>query len=221
MITPRTDALEVGIGGSGLDSRGLSRAGKIMSRRALWLLAYLITASVAAVAQGKECEGVTFPEQVQADGGTLTLNGLGLRQATFLKVDVYVAGLYVTKTSTDANTILDSNTPKELILHFVRDVDGAELSDGWDEGFENNAGNELQALKQRIDAFKAMMVDVKTGQRLGLAHKPGTGVRVDIDGTEAGTIEGDDFGRALFSIWLGHNPPNDDLKAGLLGGECE
>ena len=191
-----------------------------MNRYSYILVVCLSMALGVGVAHGKECEGVSFSEQVQSEGGTLMLNGLGLRQATFLNINVYVAALYLTQTSTDAVAILESNTPKELILHFVRDVDGAELSDGWDEGFENNAENQLPALKQRIDAFKGLMVDVKTGQRLGLVHKPGTGVRVDVDGTVKGTIEGDDFARALFSIWLGPHPPNADLKAGLLGGEC-
>jgi hypothetical protein len=36
---------------------------------------------------------------VQIDGGTLTRNGLGLRQATVLHVNVYVATLYVAKVS--------------------------------------------------------------------------------------------------------------------------
>ena len=191
-----------------------------MTSRLLCSLVYLLTALAVGAANGKECDGVTFSDQIQSDGATLMLNGLGLRQATFLKVDVYVAGLYVAKTSTDAGEILQSNTPKEIILHFVRDVDSSELSDGWDEGFKNNAGDKLVSLEQRIDAFKALMVDIKTGQRLRLAHVPGTGVRVEIDPTLKGTIEGDDFARALFSIWLGPNPPNDDLKAGLLGGAC-
>lgn len=191
-----------------------------MISRSLCPLVCLIAALVAGVAHGKECEGVTFSDQIQSKDGTLVLNGLGLRQATFLKVDVYVAGLYVAKTSTDAAAILASNTPKEMILHFVRDVDGSELSDGWDEGFKNNAADQLAALEQRIDAFKALMVDIKSGQQLRLVHEPGTGVRVEIDGTVKGMIKGDDFARALFSIWLGPNPPNDDLKAGLLGGAC-
>jgi len=49
----------------------------------------------------------------------LVLNGLGLRQATMMKVNVYVAALYVAQRSADANAILASNTPKDLIFQFV------------------------------------------------------------------------------------------------------
>src|SRR6476661_8428868 len=57
---------------------------------------------VCAVAQGRECSGVSFSEQLQSEAGPLVLNGLGMRQATVFKVDVYVGALYLTKPSTDA-----------------------------------------------------------------------------------------------------------------------
>jgi hypothetical protein len=191
-----------------------------MKRVSLWVLVSLATALGVGVAHGKECKGASFPEQMQSEGAALKLNGLGLRQATMLRVDVYVAALYVPETSRDADAILKSNAPKELILHFVRDVGSADLAKGWDEGFENNAKSELPALKERIAAFKGLMADMRKGQRLRFAYKPGAGVQVDVNGTVKGAIKGDDFARALFSIWLGSRPPNADLKTGLLGGQC-
>jgi len=191
-----------------------------MNRLLSGLLAALAVMLDAGAAQGKSCEGVAFPEQIQTDGATLTLNGLGLRKATFLKVKVYVGALYLPQASQDANAILKANAPKQLVLHFVRDVGGDDLSKGWDEGFENNAGEQLAALKPRIDAFKAMMTDVKKGDTLSMRHKPGAGVEVAVKGAAKGAIKGDDFARALFAIWLGQNPPNDELKTGLLGGAC-
>ena len=55
-----------------------------MKRSLLFVLVSVITVFVTGVAHSKECQGVNFPEQMQLDGGTLTLNGLGLRQATIL-----------------------------------------------------------------------------------------------------------------------------------------
>jgi hypothetical protein len=102
----------------------------------------------------------------------------------------------------------------------VRDVGRTDLGKAWDEGFESNAKSQLPALKERIEAFKGLMADMKTGQRLRFVYKSGAGVQVDVNGTIKGTVAGDDFARALFSIWLGSSPPNPGLKAGLLGGEC-
>jgi hypothetical protein len=186
----------------------------------LFVVVSVLTAFGIGVAHGKDCQGVNFPEQAQVDGSTLTLNGLGLRQATFLKVNVYVAALYVAKASSDPQVLLGSNTPKELILHFLHNVSDDELKKAWEEGFEHNAKAQLPALQQRIEMLKSWMVDMKSGQRLTFIHKPGAGLQVDVNGTVKGMIQGDDFATAFLSIWLGPHPPNADLKSGLLGGAC-
>jgi len=183
------------------------------------LVSAIMVLSVGAVS-GKECQGINIPEQAQVQASPLMLNGLGLRQATMLKVNVYVAALCVAQKSTDANAILASNTPKKLVLHFMRDVDGADLKKAWEEGFENNAKAQLPALKERIEKLKGWMADMKSGQQLAFTHKPGAGIEVDVNGAVQGTVEGDDFARAFLAIWLGAKPPNPGLKAGLLGGAC-
>jgi hypothetical protein len=180
----------------------------------------MILALGSASAQGRECRGVGFEDQVGVDGGALALNGLGLRLATIFKVKVYVAALYLAKTSTDPNAILEANTPSELILHFVRDVDAKDIRGAWSEGFEKNAGDQLPALQPRIGILNGWMADVKSGQRLIFIHKPGTGIEVNVNGAPKGIIKGDDFARAFLSIWLGAKPPNPEVKSGLLGGSC-
>ena len=187
-------------------------------RRNLLVLA-VIAALGAGVAQGKECKGVNFPDQAQVEGSALTLNGLGLRQATILKVNVYVAALYVAKASNDPTAILGSNSPYELILHWVRDVGVGDITKAWEEGFEKNAKGQLPALKDRIAMLNGWMADVKSGQRLTFTFKPGAGLQVNVNGAVKGTIKGDDFGKAFLSIWLG-DPPNPEIKTGLLGGAC-
>jgi len=183
------------------------------------LVALALTLGVGT-AYGKECEGIAFPDQVPIEQGTLQLNGLGLRQATLFKVDVYVAALYLPQTSSDAEAILALDAPKQIVLHFVRDVDREDLIEGWDEGFRNNVTGVSAALRPRIESFKGMMADIKAGEQLGLRYTPGAGTQVSVKGTAQGTIAGADFARALYAIWLGQNPPNPDLKAGLLGGTC-
>jgi hypothetical protein len=174
----------------------------------------------AGTVHGKECKGVTFPDQVQVEGSNLVLNGLGLRQATMFKVNVYVAALYVAKASSDPKAILGAGTPVELVLQFVRDVGAGDIAKGWEEGFANNASEQLPALKERIATLNGYMNDVKTGQRLTFTIKPGAGVQVNVNGTIKGTIKGDDFAKAFLSIWLGAQPPNPEIKTGLLGGAC-
>jgi hypothetical protein len=185
------------------------------------LIGILCALPYAAVVNAKECKGVTFADQVSGEGGTLTLNGLGLRQATIFKVNVYVGALYVTKPSADPMALVASNSPYELVLQFVRNVDSGDIKKGWMEGFEHNvAANDLPALKDRIATLGNWMEDIKIGQQLSFAFRPGIGVTVSVNGKSKGSIKGDDFGRALLSIWLGANPPNPEVKSGMLGGSC-
>ena len=184
------------------------------------LLIGALTMLGASIAHAAGCRGIDFPEEVQAGASKLVLNGVGLRQATIFKVNVYVAALYTAKKSTDPNVILDAAVPKELVLQFVRDVGAADISKGWNEGFEKNAKTKLPSLSDRIATLNSWMSDIKSGQRVTFVYQPGTGVQVDVNGTAKGTLKGDDFADAFFAIWLGAEPPNPEIKAGLLGGAC-
>jgi chalcone isomerase-like protein len=198
------------------ESENIYGNGAMMKRNILLVLISMIAVLSVKPARAKDCKGVSFPDSLQLDGRALTLNGLGLRQATMLKVNVYVAALYVTKPSADANALLGSSAPKQLILQFVRNVSAAELNKAWEEGFDKR----LAPFKSHLETLKGWMADMKTGQRLTFVHRPGSGLEVDVNGAAKGTIKGDEFAKAFFSIWLGANTPNPDLKSGLLGGAC-
>jgi len=185
-----------------------------------FFLGGLLGLAAVATAHARDCAGVSFPDQEQVEGSALTLNGLGIRKATMLKVQVYVAALYVVKPSRDPNAILGANAPTELIMHFVRDVDGKDIAGAWDEGFANNAKAQLPALKDRIATLNSWMTDMKIGQRMVFSFKPGAGLTAKVNGTVKGTIKGDDFAKAFLSLWLGAKPANSELKSGLLGGAC-
>jgi hypothetical protein len=192
-----------------------------MRRMSGLVLFGVVAMAGAGVAHGRECAGVVFPDRQQIQGDTLVLNGLGLRQATFMKVDVYVAALYTARAASDPAAILGSSTPKQLVLHFVRDVGVDDLNEAWNEGFSANAKTQLPALETRVTTLESWMADMNTGERLSFTYEPGAGIEVDVGGDSKGTIEGDDFARAFLSIWLGAHPPNAGLKSGLLGGACE
>ncbi len=189
---------------------------RVNSCLSLWATAVF----AAGAASSKECHGVKFADRTQSNGSALILNGLGMRQATIFKVNVYVGALYLAKTSADANAILAAPSPYELILHFVRNVGAKDIDRGWAEGFEKNAYGRSPPEQERIATLTKWMTDIKTGQRLQFSFAPGVGLQVTVDGAPKGTISGDDFGRAFLSIWLGV-PPNPEVKAGMLGGACD
>jgi hypothetical protein len=183
--------------------------------------AILVVFLVVVPSRGEAAErgGVSMPDTVSVEGANLVLNGLGIRQATIFKVNVYVAGLYVLHKSRDARQLLASDEPKRLHMVFVRDVDRDQVADAFREGFEKNAGMPLEPLRERIDRLIAWMGGFKKGRSATFTYTPDDGVEVAIDGVSKGEIPAADFARALFSLWLGPNPPNDGLKRGLLGGD--
>jgi len=183
------------------------------------LLMYLPTTGARAAA-ANECDGVSFPEHIQARGQTLTLNGLGLRKATIFSIKVYVGALYVAHRTADANAILSSREPVEIDLAFVFHATAGQLRDAWQEGFEKSAPGHLAALQTRIAQLQSWMSGVGSGQKMSFLRIPGVGIQYSLDGSVKGTIPGDDFATAFLAIWLGSSPPSPALRAGLLGGPC-
>ncbi len=162
-----------------------------------------------------------MPDQITIANKQLTLNGMGLREATFLNVDVYVAGLYVEHVSSNPATLINSDETKVLVLRFVRDVDRGDIVDAWNTGFKNNSTVPIAQLRPAIDRLNSWMAGFKDGDQLAFTYIPGQGVAVDINGKRKGVINDVNFTRSLFSIWLGPKPPNKGLKRGLLGNHPE
>lgn len=190
-----------------------------MNRRRDLATALTAVALSAAAAGAAECVGVSFPDTLDVDGAKLVLNGLGLREATMLSVDVYVAGLYVPSRSTDGGKLAAADEAKKLLLKFVRSVGREDIAKAWSEGFEKNA-TDLAPLRKRIDELNGWMADMANGDELSFTYVPGTGLSVEVKGSPKGTIPGADFAAPFFSIWLGPSPPNEGLRKGLLGGGC-
>ncbi len=189
-------------------------------RTASALTGLLLTLMMEA-AQGKECEGINFPDQVQVAGADLTLNGLGVQRATFLKVDVYVGALYVTATSSDPTALIDSDAPQVLVIQFLRNVGVEDIRKEWTRDFTHVAPDRPVSLMQRVATLNSWLSDVKANERLTFIRQPREGIRVSIDGVVKGVIPGNDFSRDFMSIWLGAAPPSPGLKKGLLGAECK
>jgi len=171
----------------------------------------------AAPAFAASLAGVTLPDAAKVGDVDLVLNGLGLREATFLKVDVYVAGLYLESKSSDAEAILGSTSPKVLHMQFVRKVGRDDITGAWVEGFEKNSPANMDALRSRIDTLNGWMTNVVKGDTIRFTWTADGAVEVAVGGTTKGTIEGADFGSALLAVFLGPQPPNAGLKEGLLG----
>lgn len=189
-----------------------------MNRRIGWtlLLSFLLGTALFA----RDLEGVSLSDQTTAGGKTLVLNGMGVRvkKIAFIGIKVYVAGLYLTAKENDPAKILAADEPRQLVMHFVyKEVEKEKLLEGWNDGFAKNSPDKVASLKTQIGQFNACWDSMKAGERAVMTYIPGTGTIVEIKGKVVATIAGKEFADALFAIWLGREPPNEDLKKGLLG----
>lgn len=179
------------------------------------LFALLLGLTTALPVLAKEVAGVSLPETTTVDGKTLKLNGMGLRKKVVFKV--YVAGLYLETPSKDAAAVISSDQAKRMQLSVLRSLSSHQVSEAIEEGFEKNSKAHMAALKPRLEKLETMIPNVEKGDQILLTYVPGKGTVVSAKNVEKGVIEGKDFADALFSVWLGGNPVQEDLKKALLG----
>lgn len=182
---------------------------------ALWLA--LAAAAHAAV----DVQGVRFEDQARLGNAELTLNGAGLRAKFFLRV--YAVGLYVAERKRNADELLGAKGAKRLQIVTLRDLTAEQFADALVAGIHKNvAAAEVEALKARIERFKAVILALNVAPKgsviqLDWLPEPGS-TRLTFNGEKRGEdIGGEDFYRALLKIWLGSQPAQDDLKDALLG----
>ena len=189
-----------------------------MKRR---LLPLVVALAVTSLAEAKQCASVNMPETLTLEGKTLQLNGMGLREATFLNIDVYVAGLYLEQRSSDPKQIIDSESTKHVRLSLLRNIPKSDMSEQLEASFKRAAGKDYDKLKARFAQMAAWIPELHKGENFSITYHPGKGLTIQHGARVLGTIAGADFARTIFAIWLGDKPPNAGLKRGMLGGACD
>ena len=164
---------------------------------------------------GAELAGINMPETITVEGDSLGLQGMGLRKKLFFKV--YVAGLYLENPTSDAGNVISSDQLKQVNMVMMRDLERSKITEAVEAGFEKNNAAKMPALRERLDKFNAGIRDLKEGDHLTISYVPGTGTILEGKGNEKLVIEGKDFGDALFSVWFGRHPVDENLKNEMLG----
>ena len=171
---------------------------------------------LASSAFALDAAGVKLPDTMKAGDQSLVANGGGKR--TKIGMKVYVAALYLTKKGSDAAAIINADEPMAIKLQITSGlVTPDKMKDAIDEGFEKSTGGNTAPIKAKIDAFTAIFKDLSNGVVYDYVYVPGKGVEIYKNGNLASTIQGLDFKKALFGIWLGKDPAQGDLKDKMLG----
>lgn len=195
-------------------------------------LTLLLLSCLLATAQADDAVSVpgsttTFPtRQVHTQGvaplvtrTTLTLTGAGMRKTLWVKV--YALGSYVDARATASTAAALIATPhlKQLQLVFQRDLSGPLMASSIVSSVravEKQMGKPglFDAELARLEAYLAAK-SVKAGDTVRLTHLPQRGLRCQVAQHSPLAIQGDPFARAVWTIYFGKKPLQDDLKRAL------
>ena len=165
-------------------------------------------------------EGQQFDDSIRLADTDLVLNGTGLRAVAWFKG--YAAGLYLREKTKAAETALAADGPKRLRMRMMVEVESKEFVKAFGKGMRRNLqAAERAALSDRIERFDrsvAELVVLKKGDVVDLDWIPARGMVLSVNGRPRGEpYAGAAFYAAILKIFIGPDPVDDRLKAGLLG----
>lgn len=165
----------------------------------------------------KEVSGISIKELFTYDTTTLQLQGTGIRDKFFM--DLYIASFYTLKPHQDATPLLSADEPMALSLHILSSLITSEkMEEATREGFLNATGGNTAALQKQIETFIAIFKEpISLNDRYDFFYFPSKGVLIFKNSLLKSTIDGLEFKKALFGIWLGDKPAQESLKKNLLG----
>ena len=140
-----------------------------------------------------------------------------MRTKFFIKL--YVASLYLTEKSKDAEKIIADSSPMAVRLAITSKLISAEkMKKATLEGFIKATKGKTTPIQSQIDQLLATFdKGVKPGDVYEFINMPGSGVHVLRNGIKVTQIGSAAFKQALFGIWLSKTPVQTSLKGQLLG----
>jgi chalcone isomerase-like protein len=160
--------------------------------------------------------GVPFAAKV----GNMSLLGVGLRTKSFLRFKLYAIGLYVSDsalsgpltvhkgrvgTSAFYRDLVTGDFEKQLVLKPVRDLSAEQIQDAFRRHLPS-------VDPKRLDQFVAYFPGAKAGQVCVLRWAPGGILETNVSGLVKPPIADRAFSQAVFAIWLGDKPVEDQIR---------
>jgi hypothetical protein len=189
-----------------------------MKKLVLVLISVMTIGLAAAQSGPTEVGSVMLPNSMKAGSSDLVLNGAGIRKKAFV-IKLYSGGLYLNQKSSDDNTIVNADAAMAMKLVITSSFVSSEaMSDAVRDGFDASMDGNTSPLATQIDTFITFFSDeIVENDVFDITYQPGKGVVAYKNGKELGVVQGMDFKKALFGIWLGENPVDKKLKKAMLG----
>jgi len=181
-----------------------------MSRPARTIAAFLLL--IVGPASGSEL----FPPRVKALDQSFEKLG-EYRYVYRFFFELYEAALF-TEPGAGADDVLNANRAFHLQFRYLREIDKAIILKSADRMLGKNLSEaERASIAGRVDKINQAYTSVGDGDTSSLTYKPGKGTTLTINDEPVITIEGEDFAKLYFQIWLGEQAISESLKQNLLG----
>jgi len=169
---------------------------------------------LASMAGSSVIGGVRFTDSIRLEGTSLRLVGTGLQRYMVI-YKVCVAGLYLPASTRPGDALTD--VAKRLEIEYFHEIRADQFATLTRKGVQANATQtEFRRVEARLESFVGAYKNVVPGDRYSLTYIPEKGTTLALNGRPLATIEGADFARALYAVWLGAKPVTEGLRAGLL-----
>ena len=157
------------------------------------------------------------PQVIEFQNNKLVLNGQGTRVVFFMKV--YQGSLYLQVKSSDADQIVNDNTPMAIRIDVTSEMVTSDamkkaLSEGLEKSTNNNTGPITKEIEQLSLSFNSA---VSSGDFFEFIYIPEIGTHVLKNNELIELIPGHEFKKAFFGIFLSKNPIQKNLKNSMLG----
>jgi Chalcone isomerase-like len=189
------------------------------------LIAALLALSVVGPALAQDIVEPRSGAKFAAKDGDASLLGVGLRTKTIAKVKVYAIGLYVVDSAISGplkgkagttelyRELVDGNFKKKVVMKLLRDVSTEQIRDAFRDSLKGVGG--------KTDVWVGYFNDIRSGQECVIAWTPGEGLETKVAGVDRPAINDKAFASAVFGIWLGNKPIQEEVKKDLVarGGQ--
>jgi hypothetical protein len=169
-----------------------------------------------------------YPDEVTVGQGeamyTLKATGVGLREKTFLSVDVYLIASYICSKATiegeepkdKAKQLVELDVNKRLVMDLTRGFSAKKLKNAFSEVIEKNY-EDMSVFQADMDTFLAYFTkDAEEGDNLVFDYQPQVGLTTIVNGETKGVIKNFAFVKALWTVWFGEKPADKGMRENLV-----
>ncbi len=181
----------------------------------LSLMLLMLSSKSMVYAQTIKVYGTFFDKKMIVSDYQLQLKGTALLRY-LLFIEAYAGALYLPGDIGGDQALNDIT--RHLVLEYRVGIPAKKFGEATTIKIKESVSNEVyNRLAPKVDQLNRLYRNVNPGDRYTLTYIPEKGTTLAYNTIPLGTIEGVEFSKALFSIWIGENPIDEGFRDRLLG----